>query len=124
MKLNYNKIAGLPHVIRSFCYGYDGWIVGSAASWLLDLKPDQPRDFDILCPFYTWGQACRTIPEGSVTNAFGGIKFAVEGVTIDIWAGDIGWFLNQVPELPAYAVHPKGMSFLTVSRDTKRIKSL
>lgn len=121
MKLNYHRIAALPALIRTFCYSHEGWIVGSAATYLLDFdNPTPPRDFDILIPFYTWGLACRCIPEGTPTNSFGGLKVVSDGCTIDVWAGDIGWFLAQVPKVPAYAVHPKSFSFLTVDRGCEK----
>lgn len=121
--LDYNKVAKLPALVRSFCFNNDGWIVGSTANWLLGLKGDDPRDYDILIPFYTWGVACRSIPEGSPTNSHGGIKISSDGVIIDVWGGDIGWFLGQVPQTPAYAVHPKTMTYLTADRKYSRIKS-
>lgn len=121
--INYNKVAALPHVVRSFCYGHEAWIVGSAATYLLDLKDDGPRDYDILVPLWTWGVACRSIPEGSSTNAHGGVKFSVGGASVDVWGGDIGWFLAQVPAVPAYAVHPKSMTWLLAERSQTRIKS-
>lgn len=120
--INYNKVAQLPAAVRSFCYNNDGWIVGSGARFLLDLKKDVPRDWDILIPFWTWGIACRTIPENSPTNSQGGVKVLTDGVCIDVWAGDIGWFLAQVPSYPAYAVQPKSMVFLSASREMRRVK--
>lgn len=120
--IDYNKIAKLPALVRSFCYAHEGWIVGSAALYLLGLKDDSPRDYDILIPFYQWGIACRSIPEGSSTNSHGGVKLISDGVTIDVWCGDIGWFLGQVPQVPAYAVSPKTMTFLKADREMKRTK--
>jgi hypothetical protein len=119
--LDYNRIAALPGLIRSFCFSNEGWIVGSGAKWLLG-GIDYPRDWDILIPFYTWGLACRSIPENSPTNAQGGVKITHGSDSIDVWAGDIGWFLGQVPSYPAYAVSPKFMTFLTAQRTQKRVK--
>lgn len=124
MELNYHKIAALPAIIRTFCFSHEAWIVGSAASFLLDLKDEMPRDWDILVPFWTWGVACRTIPEGTPTNSFGGLKVTSDGYKIDVWSGDVGWFLAQVPNLPAYAVHPKSFTWLAASRQLRRIKGV
>ncbi len=121
--LNYNKVAELPAIVRSFCFSNEAWIVGSCAKWLLTLTETPPRDFDLLIPFYCWGQASRTIPVGSLTNSNGGVKLVVDGVSIDVWAGDIGWFLSQVPAIPAYAVNPRFMTFLTADRVQQRIKT-
>lgn len=118
--LNYSKIAALPALVRSFCFSNEGWIVGSGAKWLLDLRTEPPRDFDVLIPFYTWGIACRSIPEGSLTNSHGGVKIRSDGLEVDVWAGDIGWFLAQVPLPPAYAVQPKTMTVLTMTKAQTR----
>lgn len=120
--LDYNKVASLPGIVRSFCFNNDAWIVGGAAKWLLGIQEELPRDYDLLVPFWTWGIACRTIPENSPTNSQGGIKVLTDGVCIDVWAGDIGWFLAQVPSYPAYAVQPKSMAFLSASREMRRVK--
>lgn len=120
--LNYNRVAALPALVRCFCFNNEGWVVGSGALWLLNLKDDEPRDYDIIVPFYQWGNACRVIPEGSPTNSHGGIKITTDSVKIDVWCGDIGWFFGQVPATPAYAVSPKTMTFLSASRDQVRVK--
>lgn len=119
--LDYYKVSILPPLVRSFCFSNDAWIVGSGAKWLLNIKQDAPRDWDILVPFYAWGIACRSIPAGAVTNSNGGIKLQDHETFIDVWAGDIGWFLGQAPS-PAYAVYPKTMTFLTASRELLRVK--
>lgn len=123
MPLNYNKVAALPSLIRGFCHSHDGWIVGSGALYLLDLKSEFPRDWDVLIPLWTWGIACKTIPEGTPTNSHGGIKIKEGELSVDVWAGDIGWFLAQVPSHPAYAVHPKSLTFICSSKELTRIKS-
>ncbi len=121
--IDYNRVAALPASIRSFCHNNDGWIVGSGAQYLLSIKDNLPRDWDLLIPFWTWGMACKTIPEGSPTNSQGGIKLLIDGLSIDVWAGDIGWFMAQIPNQPAYAIHPKSMTYLTSGKESKRVKS-
>jgi hypothetical protein len=121
--LNYNTVSTLPPLVRSFCFNNSAWIMGSAALYLLELKEELPRDWDILVPFWSWGTACRTIPEGAPTNSHGGIKFKDGNVAIDVWAGDVGWFLSQVPSYPAYGVHPKSMTFIAASNQMVRVKS-
>ncbi len=123
LKINYARVALLGSVVRSFCYSHDAWIVGSGAKYLLNLpNAAKPRDWDILIPFWSWGIACKTIPEGTPTNAHGGVKLIVEGTEIDVWAGDIGWFLAQVPNQPAYAVNPRTMTFLISGKEVFREK--
>jgi hypothetical protein len=122
LALNYHKIAALPTIVRSFCYSHDAWIVGSGAEYLLDIKELAPRDWDLLIPFWCWGTACKTVPAGTPTNSHGGIKLTENGLSIDLWAGDIGWFLSQVPTYPAYATYPKSPTFLIASQQLKRQK--
>jgi len=122
LSISYRRMADLPTLIRALCYAHDAWVVGSGAAYLLNLKNDAPRDWDILVPFWTWGIACKLIPQGSVTNSHGGIKLISDGIEVDVWAGDVGWFLGQVPKLPAYAVHPRTMRFLVAGNDVLRDK--
>lgn len=117
-QINYNKISLLPHLIKSFCYPFESWIVGGGAKYLLDIQKDLPRDWDILIPFWQWGNACRIIPEGSKTNSFGGIKIE----NIDIWGGDIGWFMGQTSNYPSYAINLKYMISLESNKEIKRVK--
>lgn len=119
MSINYKKIANLPAMVRAFCYGHSGWIVGSGAKFLLD-KQDQPRDWDILVPFWSWGVACKIVPAGTQSNSHGGFKLILSECEIDVWAGDIGWFLSQVPVYPSFAVHPQSMVFLSASDSINR----
>jgi hypothetical protein len=121
MEIDYYRISDLPALVRSFCFSNDGWIVGSGAAYLLGFN-EAPNDWDILIPFWQWGEACRSIPRGMLTNSHGGVKIPIGNTSIDVWAGDIGWFLSQVPTMPAYAVHPKTLVFLTSSNTIRRIK--
>lgn len=121
--IDYNKIASLSALIKSFCFNNEGWVVGGGALYLLGLQEKRPRDWDILIPFYQWGLACRSIPENSLTNSQGGIKIISDNIIIDIWCGDIGWFFGQVPTVPAYAVSPKFMTFLQADRQMVRVKN-
>lgn len=117
--INYNKVAALSHLIKSFTYPFESWIVGGGAKYLLDLQEESPRDWDILIPFYTWGQACRIIPEGSPTNAFGGVKLD----SIDVWCGDIGYFMGHANSYPQYAVNPKFMIYICADNQVERVKN-
>jgi hypothetical protein len=111
-KIQYDRLKSLPPIARTLCYNHDGWIVGSNAEYLLGLRDEFQRDIDILVPFYEWGNACRIIPAGTPSNSFGGFKLLDNGIEIDIWAGDIGWFIAQVPNKPVYAVHVKSYTTL------------
>jgi hypothetical protein len=121
--LDYNKVSVLPPLVRAFCFNNEAWVVGSAALYLVGLKPDVPRDWDVLVPLWSWGVASRTIPEGMLTNSHGGVKLKDGNTVVDVWGGDIGWFLAQVPSYPAYAVHPKSLTWLSASDQFARVKS-
>jgi hypothetical protein len=96
MKFNYRASTSLPSAVRSFTYGFEGWIVGGAAKYLLGLTQEPPRDYDIVIPLHRWHEASLTIPKGSRTNSFGGIKFVSDMVEIDVWGDDIGhYFANS-----------------------------
>lgn len=126
MKINYARVAALPLPVRAFCYSNDGWVVGSGAAYLLDLKEDLPRDWDVLVPLSEWPRACKSIPAGSETNSHGGVKVVIEEypprLIMDVWGDDLARFLVQIPAsmLPAYAVHPRTMTFLQVEQKVKR----
>ena len=114
--INRDKLTSLPAIVRSFVYQNEGWIVGSGASFLLDVTENSPRDWDVIIPFWTWGRACRTIPDGSTTNDLGGAKIVSGELSVDVWAGDVGWFLSQVPSHPAYAVHPLSLTYMEADK--------
>jgi hypothetical protein len=84
----------IPQKIKELSWNYEAWIVGGSARYLLGLE-DSCKDWDVLIPFNRWGEACRTIPKGTPANSFGGFKLNVEDCEIDVWAGEIGWFLGH-----------------------------
>jgi len=111
--LDYDKLAMLPLAVKMFCRNNRGWIVGGAARWLLGRADEPPRDWDIIIPLAEWPAAAGSIPRGSVTNSHGGVKLVADGAQIDVWPGDIGAFLGQIPfDNRAYAVHPSTTTVL------------
>lgn len=111
-KVKYDRLKLLPPVARTLCYNHEGWIVGSTAEYLVGIRDSPQRDLDILVPFYEWGNACRIVPAGTPANSFGGFKLIDNTIEIDLWAGDIGWFISQVPNKPVYAVQIKSYTIL------------
>jgi hypothetical protein len=97
----------LPPTVSKLTHGFDAWVVGSAA----DPNNDNPNDFDVQVPYSTWGQACFLIPKDAKVNSFCGFKFEEDGVTIDVWPGELGWIVQR----PAckWVWHPKTGIFLT-----------
>lgn len=122
LNILYPRIGLLPTVARAFVYTHDGWVVGSAARYLLGLVDSTPKDIDILVPFYEWGRACLVIPKGTASNSFGGFKLEKQQVyyqdaiyvfDIDVWPGDIGWFLANSKLFDGFAVQVKTHAILT-----------
>jgi len=112
LQVKYDRLKFLPPVARTLCFNHDGWVVGSTAAYLIGINNEIQRDLDILIPFYEWGNACKIVPAGTPANSFGGFKLKSDDVEIDLWAGDIGWFIAQVPKKPVYAVQIKSYTVL------------
>lgn len=89
--------------IAKVTHNFDAWIVGSAA----DPDNADPRDYDVLVPFYMWHSATCMVPPDAKPNSFGGWKFTDVQTRkeIDVWPGD----LSRLAQRPAFkfAYHPK-----------------
>lgn len=90
----------LPKIIALLTHNFDAWIVGSAANPV----EANPRDWDILVPYHKWHAAVSLVPTDAKPNTFGGWKFNVEGVEVDMWPGDLSWLASH--PLFRYAWHP------------------
>lgn len=125
LAIDFYKVAYLPPIVRAFAFVGDsgGWIVGGAANYLLGLTDDTPRDYDILVPMITWEEATRFIPRDTKANSFGGWRIETAEASIDVWPGELGSFLSQVPVKPTYAVNPKKNIFVAASSSVKRDKT-
>lgn len=113
MDIDLEKRRGLPAIVKKLTHGFDAWVVGSAA----DPNNDDPKDYDVQVPFSTWGQACLLIPKDAVPNSFGGFRFEDDGMSIDVWPGELGWIFQR----PAckWAWHPASGIFITKVKITK-----
>ena len=90
----------LPPLALKLTHMHDAWIVGSAA----DPCNESPRDYDVIVPFSSWGQACMLIPGDAKPNSFGGFKCIDDGIEVDVWPGDLGWLMQRPKAM--YAWHP------------------
>lgn len=77
------------------------WIVGSAA----DPFNHKPRDWDLMVPFHRWNEVAPMIPKDAIPNTFGGWKFTVDDVEIDIWPEDLSDWLTKLG-LVKWVYHP------------------
>lgn len=92
----------LPPIIAKLATNFEAWIVGSAASPFTDINC--VRDWDVIIPFNLWHKACVLIPKDARPNSFGGWKFTVDGIEIDLWPGDLSAFMTF--HKFKYAWHP------------------
>lgn len=113
LPIDLGKRRGLPAIVKKLTHGFDAWVVGSAA----DPNNDDPKDYDVQVPFSTWGQACLLIPKDAKPNSFGGFRFEDDGMSIDVWPGELGWIFQR----PAckWAWHPASGIFITKVKITK-----
>ncbi len=81
----------LPTLVAKLTLNHDAWVVGSAA----DPANENPRDFDVLVPFYAWGPASQLLPSDCRMNSLGGWKCISEGVEVDVWPGDLAFVMRQ-----------------------------
>lgn len=107
--LEKNKIKIKPHeklgpVSRQLCYIFGAWVIGSSIPWLRGYVGfDKPKDIDIVVPLDKWVEAAKLIPEGSLSNKFGGFKFKDADLEVDVWADDIArLFMNNDKYFKAY----------------------
>lgn len=118
-----NKIV-LPHFVRILAWQHDAWLVGSTARKLvLGEDVSNTRDWDMLVPIYEWPKACLLVPPKTRANSFGGFKVTDHHTEaeIDMWAGDVGWFLDQSPEMNRiFALHLKTGTYLEANRQNRR----
>ena len=111
----YSRFTSLPLEIRTFCFQNNGWIVGGGAKYLLGHIDEKPRDWDILIPLEFWDKACKTIPVGSKTNSFGGIKLDV-GIEIDVRGDSLSNFILTQNRWPNYAVNLTSFTTIEFTR--------
>lgn len=111
-KLEYDNLKHMPVIVRYLCFNHNAWVVGSAAFFLCGGK--QPRDWDIIVPLIEWPRACKSFPVGSTTNNFGGVKIKSEDTEIDVWAEDLGTFIQSQNKL-VVAVAPKTQQVCTTN---------
>ena len=86
----------IPSKVLKLLYDFNGWLVGSS------VDKQNPKDYDILIPFSEWSKACICVPNDATKNRFGGWKFKEDGIEIDIWPGDLSWFVTLPDFKKAY----------------------
>lgn len=78
----------IPSIVKQFSTNFGGWVIGSGCQ-------ENPKDWDVLIPFSEWNRAAHLIPKDAKPNTFGGWKFTVDGVDIDVWPGELSFICNQ-----------------------------
>mgnify|MGYP000325991193 CR=1 FL=1 len=110
--LIYQRLSNLSPFIRTLLYVHDGFVVGSGADYLIGNTETSPRDWDILIPLSKWSVAMKSIPKGSASNTFGGIKINIDNVSVDVWSQDLSDYLVNLPVRNFSIVHPKTLTVL------------
>lgn len=91
----YERLREVPGIVKSFCFGYGGVVVGGAAKFLAGTS-HSVRDWDVIIPVSRWSEAARIIPYKSQTNTFGGVKIASDGVEVDVWSEDLVHYFETI----------------------------
>lgn len=92
----------MPIEIKDILLISNGWLVGNAC---IDLLEDRiPKDFDIIVPnrelFHTTSKMMALMSEeDSEFNIYGGLKFTINGISIDIWCQELDYFLLNCKKL-------------------------
>lgn len=92
----------LPVDIRSILILSDGWLVGSTIDNLLSDKEaaDYVPDYDIIVPFSKWEDTVVALKHNPFTlNTYGGFKFNIKGLEVDIWPQDTDQFIKVASNL-------------------------
>ncbi len=117
----YERLSNLHPLIRTLLFVHDGYVVGSYAKYLIGDTDQEPKDIDIIIPLSKWSLAMKSIPKGSLTNTYGGVKISpvCAGISCDVWSQDISDFLNNMTtEHPI--LHPKTNTSLMVVKGFKK----
>lgn len=84
----------LPETIKNILLISEGWLVGSAVKHII--YGEVPKDYDILIPSRELYQiVCTTLRDYEYKiNTFGGLKFKINGLEVDIWVEELGHFIT------------------------------
>ena len=86
------RVQDLPLFARKVCFLENVWIVGSTA---LPDREELGSDVDILVPYSSWPTVARLIPDSARVTSQGGWRFVQDGVSVDVWPGDLGEMASQ-----------------------------
>lgn len=83
----------LQEPIKNILLISEGWLVGSAIKHII--YGEVPKDYDILIPNRELFQlVCTTLRDYEYKiNTFGGLKFKINGLEIDIWVEELSHFI-------------------------------
>jgi hypothetical protein len=95
----------MPPIIRTLCWSYDAWIVGSTATSLI--KHHRPQDWDIIINIELWNKCALFLSANPVVaNSFGGWK--VPHINADVWPDTLNnYFLRCQKSIDCAAYHPQ-----------------
>lgn len=73
----------LPKRLYAIVCKHNVWLVGSG------VIKDDAKDVNLLVSFRDWPEVAIHIPPDAKPNTFGGFKWEEDGVSIDMWPGDL-----------------------------------
>lgn len=83
----------LPRDVYRMCV-HGAFIVGSYAKYLAG-EDVEPNDIDLLVPLKDWQKIALLIPENAKPNKFGGWRFFVDDIEIDVWPDTVQNYLTN-----------------------------
>lgn len=92
----------LPEQIRSILILSDGWLVGSTINYMLcpNKAENYLPDYDIIVPYEKWEDTIVALKHNPFTlNTYGGFKFNISEMEVDIWPQDTDKFLKVASKL-------------------------
>jgi hypothetical protein len=112
----YERLREVPAIVKAFCFGFDGIVVGGSAKFLTG-DAAEVNDWDVVIPPHKWHDASKIIPYKSETNTFGGVKVIADGVCVDVWAEClVHYFASIGSEFDPIAVNIKTKQVITASK--------
>ena len=74
-------------------------IVGGAAEAIIsddDVAFNKLKDFDVMAPdLETWYQISLLIPSNAKVNSYGGWKFKIDNIEVDVWVESLQHYLHH-----------------------------
>lgn len=105
---------GLNDKIKSILLSSNGWLVGSSIEQIGN--DEEVSDYDIIVPSRDLFRILIVSLQSTynhIINNYGGFKFLIDGVEVDIWCEELSHFLGTANKL-TYAYNHKRVILLKI----------